>query len=214
RGIVISTGDKHFRYARSTIDSLRNIHNCTLPIEVIFNGDRDLSKENQKLLGKYKNIYLTDISTYFKNDIIKVNGWAIKPFAILASRFEEVILLDADVFYLRNPEELFEEEGYRKTGTFFFRDRTLFPGSNPASVWLKEWMINPLPETRKSRFWNEKSYHEMESSTVVLHKTKTILGLLNTCIFNEYKYRNDVYKMVYGDKETFWIGFDMARQSY
>jgi len=215
RGIVISTGNRHFRYARSTIDTLRNILNCTLPIEIIYNGDDDLSKENQYLLQDFENVYLTDFSTYFDNEIIKISGWAIKPFALLASRFEEVILLDADVLYLRNPEELFEEEGYKKTGTFFFRDRTLFPGSNPASVWLKEWMVNPLPETKQSRFWNEKSYHEMESSTVVLHKTKTILGLLNACILNEYNYRNDVvYKMVYGDKETFWIGFDMARQSY
>ncbi|ORX44686.1 hypothetical protein BCR36DRAFT_334292, partial [Piromyces finnis] len=215
RGIVISTGNKHFRYAKSTIDILRNIHNCTLPIEIIYNGDNDLSKENQKQLQNFKNIFLTDFSNYFDNDIINISGWAIKPFAILASRFEEIILLDADVLYLRNPEELFEEKGYIKTGTFFFRDRTLFPGSNPASVWLKEWMINPLPETRNSRFWNEKTYHEMESSTVVIHKTKTILGLLNTCILNEQKYRDEVvYKLVYGDKETFWIGFDMARQSY
>ncbi|ORX77880.1 hypothetical protein BCR32DRAFT_223066 [Anaeromyces robustus] len=122
--------------------------------------------------------------------------------------------MDADALYIRNPEELYEDEGYIKAGTLFFHDRTVYPGSNPGSKWLKSWM-NPLPETKKLRFYNELSYHEMESSTVLIHKTKNLLGLLAVCKLNEEKYRNDVlYKMTYGDKETFWIGFDMARQHY
>jgi len=215
KGIVICTGDKHFKLARSSIDTLRNILNCTLPIEVFYNGESDLSLENINILKEYNDVYVSDFSTYFNNEIINVSGWAIKPFAILASRFEEVILMDADVLYLRNPASLFENKHYQEKGTLFFQDRTLNPGLSLGSQWVKEWMNNPLPETRASRFWKEKTSHEMESSTVVMHKTKTILGLLNVCKFNEYRFRLDVvYKMVYGDKETFWMGFDMARQSY
>ena len=215
KGIVISTGDYHFKYAISTINTLRHVLNCTLPIEVFYSDENDLSSENQQLLAEFDNVYVSDLSNYSNNEIIDVNGWATKPFAILASRFEEVILMDADVLYLRDPSELFKEKGYIEKGTLFFRDRTLYPGSHKGSKWLKEWMINPLPETEASRFWNEQSIHEMESSTVVIHKIKTILGLLNVCKLNELNYRQGViYKMVYGDKETFWMGFDMARQPY
>ena len=49
---------------------------------------------------------------------------------------------------------------------------------------------------------------------MVIHKSKNILGLLAACKLNEKNYRNIVYSHVYGDKETFWIGFDMARQPY
>ncbi|KAL6635796.1 mannosyltransferase putative-domain-containing protein [Neocallimastix sp. 'constans'] len=216
RGIVICTGNYHFKYARSTIDILRNVLNTELPIEVFYNGERDLSLENRNLLiNEFENIYLSDITNYFDNNIVNISGWAIKPFSILASRFEEVILMDADALFLRDPIELFKEKGYQEKGTLFFRDRTLFPGENSASKWLKSWLINPLPETKELRFWNEQTEHEMESSTVVIHKIKTILGLLNVCKLNEYAIRQDVvYNKVYGDKETYWIGYDMARQPY
>jgi len=216
KGIVICTGDKYFKYVHSTINSLRSILHCQLPIEITYLGDNDLSSNHRKLLEEeFDNIYFNDISNTFKNSIVGIEGWAIKPFALLASRFEEIIMLDADVTYLRNPEELFEEEGYRKTGTFFFKDRTLNQGNHNGAKWLKSWMIDPLPVTKESRFWKETSEHEMDSSTVVIHKTKTLLGLLAVCKFNEYYTRYEVvYQKVLGDKETFWMGFDMARQPY
>eukprot|EP00833_Pecoramyces_ruminatium_P016953 jgi/Orpsp1_1/1190985/evm.model.d7180000082675.1 len=215
RGIVICTGNHHFNLAISTIDTLRYVLNSKLPIEVFYNGENDLSVDRRELLKEFENVYISDITNYFDNRIIDISSWAIKPFSILASRFEEVILIDADALYLRDPIELFKEKGYQEKGTLFFRDRTLFPGSNSASKWLKSWMYDPLPETKELRFWNELTEHEMESSTVVIHKTKTLLGLLNVCKLNEKIIRQDVvYRKVYGDKETYWIGFDMSRQPY
>jgi len=215
KGIVLCVGDEQFKYAISTIDSIRNVINSTLPIEIFYNGEGDLSIENQTKLKEFKDVYISDISTYFDRTMINIKGWAIKPFAILASRFEEVILMDADVIYLHDPAELFEEEGYLTMGTLFFKDRTLYPGPTKELKWIKEWLVDPLPETQSLRFFNEKSKHEMESSTVLIHKTKTLIGLLSVCKLNEGKLREDVmYKAVYGDKETFWIGFDMAQQHY
>jgi len=215
RGIVICTGHKHFRYARSTIDSLRNVLNCTLPIQVFYNGNDDLPVEEQDILWKYDNISVDDISYYFDNQAINIEGWAIKPFAVLASKFEEVIIIDADVVYLHDPEELFDNKNYQKTGTIFFRDRTLYPGINHRVRWLHYWMEDPLPESKNTRFYNYETIYEMDSSTVVIHKTKTLLGLLTTCKLNEGNIRTEVvYKVVHGDKETFWMGYDMARQHY
>jgi len=215
RGIVICAGDGHFRFAISTVDALRNIIESDLPVEIFYNGEGDLSIENRKKFQEYKDVYVSDITKYFDDEPLKIGGWAIKPFSILASRFEEVILMDADAMYIRDPAILFEDEGYIETGTVFFRDRTLFPGPHSGSQWLKNWMVDPLPETKALRFWNEETAHEMESSTVVINKSKTILGLLAVCKFNEQRIRDDVvYKHVHGDKETFWMGFDMARQHF
>jgi len=215
RGIVICAGDGHFKYAISTIDTLRNIIETDIPIEIFYNGESDLSVENRKRFQEYKNVYLSDITKYFDEGPLQIGGWAIKPFSILASRFQEVLLMDADAMYIRDPSILFEDEGYIKTGTVFFRDRTLFPGPHVGSQWLKQWMVDPLPETKSNRFWNEETAHEMESSTVVIDKSRVILGLLATCKFNEKDVRDEVvYKYVHGDKETFWMSFDMARQHY
>jgi len=188
RGIVICAGDYHFKFAISFIDTLRNIIETEIPIEIFYNGEDDLSIENRKKFQEYKDVYVSDITKYFDDKPLTIGGWAIKPFSVLASRFEEVILMDADAMYIRDPAILFEDEGYKKTGTVFFRDRTLFPGPHGGSEWLKEWMVDPLPETKASRFWNEESAHEMESSTVVIDKSRTILGLLATCKFNEQKF--------------------------
>jgi len=187
RGIVICAGDGHFKFAISTIDTLRNIIESDLPVEIFYNGDEDLSLENRKKFQEYKDVYVSDISKYFDDEPLKISGWAIKPFSVLASRFQEVILMDADAMYIRDPAVLFEDEGYIKTGTVFFRDRTLFPGPHGGSQWLQSWMVDPLPETKALRFYNEESAHEMESSTVVLDKSRVILGLLATCKFNEQK---------------------------
>jgi len=215
RGIVMCVGNGHFNFARSSIDTLRNVVKTKLPIEIFYNGRHDLDEYCREELSKFDNIYLRDISEYFDHKIIDLGGWAIKPFSILASRFEEVILMDADSVYMRDPAILFEDEGYKEKGTVFFRDRTLFPGSHGGSQWLKSWMVDPLPDTRELRYWKEETSHEMESSTVVINKTKNILGLLSVCKLNEKRIRDEVvYEHVHGDKETFWIGFDMARQPY
>jgi len=214
KGIVICVPNRYFHLVRNSIDTFRNVLNTTLPIEIFYNNDEDLSMENRKILMKYNNIYISDISKYFNNDITKIRRWAIKPFAILASRFEEVILIDADAFYIKDPSELFNDSGYIEKGSLFFKDRTL-KYTSKRYKFLKSFIINPLPETKELDIWNKKSNHGIESSTIVIHKTKALLGLLNVCKLNEQKIRDEVvYKFVYGDKETFWIGFEMSRQSY
>ena len=212
KGIVICASNDYFHLVKSNIEIFRNVFNSNLPIEIFYN--KDLSYNNQLTLMKYKNVYVSDISKYFNNTIIGINRYSIKPFAILASRFEEVILLDADCFYLNDPSILFNDKGYKDKGSLLFKDKTMNP-SNDTYNWLKSFIRNPLPETKVSRIWNNKSKFEIESSTVVIHKIKTLFGLLNICKLNEKEIRSKVvYKFVYGDKETFWIGFEMSRQNY
>ncbi|ORX75083.1 hypothetical protein BCR32DRAFT_194851, partial [Anaeromyces robustus] len=214
KGLVISVGNHHFNFARSTIDNLRNIIKSDIPIEIFYYGDNDLSEDKRNILSKYDNVYLSDLSTYFNNSQLRLEGFALKPFSILASRFEEVILIDADTVYLRDPMTLFNDTGYIKKGTLFFQDRHFETSPFDSYKWLKTWINNPLPDTTKLRIWNEKTIDQMESSTVVINKSKGILGLLAACKLNEEKYKSIVYKHVYGDKETFWIGYEIARQPF
>ncbi len=50
----------------------------------------------------------------------RLNGWELKPYAILNCPYREVLLLDADNIALRNPEALFELPEYAKTGAIFW----------------------------------------------------------------------------------------------
>ena len=52
-------------------------------------------------------------------------GFAIKPFAYMASSFQNAMLIDADIIFLKSPTEIFKSNLFIETGALFFRDRTL-----------------------------------------------------------------------------------------
>lgn len=55
---------------------------------------------------------------YFDEDFagLQGGGWAIKVFAILASEYQQVVIMDADAVWLQNPEIVLDEPGYLETG--------------------------------------------------------------------------------------------------
>ena len=52
-----------------------------------------------------------------------LRGWELKSFALLHSRFAEVLLLDADNVPVRNPEYLFETPRFQETAAVLWPDR-------------------------------------------------------------------------------------------
>ncbi|KAG7391048.1 hypothetical protein PHYBOEH_006813 [Phytophthora boehmeriae] len=53
----------------------------------------------------------------------KFRGFDIKVLAVVYSRFQEVMLLDADTLFFQSPMALWETDKYKSTGTLFFHDR-------------------------------------------------------------------------------------------
>ncbi|GMF35668.1 unnamed protein product [Phytophthora lilii] len=53
----------------------------------------------------------------------KFRGFDIKVLAVVYSRFQEVMLLDADTLFFQSPMSLWDISKYKKTGTLFFNDR-------------------------------------------------------------------------------------------
>jgi hypothetical protein len=51
-----------------------------------------------------------------------LRGWELKAYAILHSRFREVLLLDADNVAVTDPEYLFQTPEFRRTGAIFWPD--------------------------------------------------------------------------------------------
>lgn len=206
-GIVFCVGDNHYEHAVTSIRALREVLQSQIPIEIFYIDEKDLSPKNREYLEtKFSNVKTVDISKILDSNWTKLGGWAIKPFSMLASSFTEVILIDADVFFLRKPEELLSDPAYIKTGTLFFYDRTILPN------WTKgrDWMLSFLPtysdQISRSRWWSLTSSHEQESGVVVINKSKSLLGLLSTCKMNAKKERDEVtYKHVHGDKEVCFL---------
>jgi alpha 1,3-mannosyltransferase len=70
---------------------------CSLPIEIYYNGPKDLDKELIDILHDEEGVSVVDVSGFLppllRNSI---SGWGIKPLAMLVSSFQEFVFIDAD----------------------------------------------------------------------------------------------------------------------
>ncbi|KAG0222488.1 mannosyltransferase putative-domain-containing protein [Mortierella sp. GBAus27b] len=216
RGLIFCAGNPQFEFVVTSIQAIRSRLKSELPIQVFHMGDDDLSKDRQQYLSEMtSNIEVLDVTQVLDNDYMKLGGWAIKPFAILASSFEEVMFVDADAYFLQDPAVLFEDPGYQATGALFFYDRTLFPNWDLGKNWLRS--ITPFLSSfpPKSRMFRLLTSHEQESGVVVINKRTRLMGLMAICKSNSKWERELVsYRIFHGDKETFWTGFELIQEPY
>lgn len=204
RGIVFTAGDKQAPYLLTSIRSIRN-QGCDLPIEVMYLGNDDLSESSRDKLESLPNVVSRDLSLMVHDEGWRLAGWAAKPFAILLSSFREVIFIDADALFFRNPEELFSEPSYQETGALFFKDRLIMPESK--KDFLRQILPMPISkQARSSRFWTGESGHMQESGVVVVDKWRHFVALLTVARMNgpdrdgnKAEGRVGVYDMVFGE---------------
>ncbi|KAJ0106838.1 hypothetical protein J7T55_014913 [Diaporthe amygdali] len=224
-GIVIPAGNNNVRFAAHLISSLRNVLNSRLPIQIVYAGDRDLSASNRHFLAELvassgQALDFLDILTVFDDSTLKLQegGWAIKPFAVLGSNFEKIVLLDSDAVFLQKPEVLLDHSGFQHTGALLFRDRLLWQHAfSDRHQWWHSQIKRPSDELNTSLVWTQEYAEEGDSGVVVVDKSRTdvFMGLLHICWQNSYDVREEVtYKITYGDKETWWMGFELAGSSY
>ncbi|CAJ2504766.1 Uu.00g121600.m01.CDS01 [Anthostomella pinea] len=240
RGIVLTAGDDQAPYLLTTIYSFRELgcrlpieimylgdsdlgEDYRSELEVKKSPDQKPPRESEEwnaikltrhVSQDLPGVVTRDMSQMVNDSGSAPAGWAAKPYAILLSSFREVIFIDADSLFFQNPEILFESPDYIGTGALFFRDRLIMPESKKR--WLQQVMPQPIPKlARQSRWWTGESGHMQESGVVVVDKWKHFVALLLICRFNGSDRdtrdgKEGVYEMMYGDKETFWIGFLLA----
>lgn len=201
RGIVLTAGDMQAPFLLTTIASFRKL-GCQLPIEVMYLGDSDLSEDFRADLEGIPGVITRDIAPMVSDEGWKLAGWAAKPFAMLLSSFREVIFIDADSAFFRNPEELFDDPGYKKTGALFFKDRLILPENKKR--WLQQILPQPMSRNvRQSRLWTGESGHMQESGVVVVDKWRHFVAMLFVTLLNgperdHAEGRVGVYELMYG----------------
>lgn len=223
RGIVVPAGEKNLRMACHLVASLLHTHDTALPIEIAYAGDADLSPEKRELMAELfpdSDVRFLDVLSVFNDATLDLarGGWAIKPFAVLASSFSEVILADADTVFLQPPEVLFAQPGYVAKGALFFHDRLIDKGRYKGRTeWWKAQVARPSPEVKKSLAWTEGYAEEGDSGVVVVDKGRlgVWIGLLHAAWQNSKAVREKVtYRVTYGDKESWWFGMELTEGGY
>jgi hypothetical protein len=225
RGIIIAVGggQESIRFASHLIVSLRQVLHSKLPIQIAYAGDEDLSPRDRTRIQSLKgatDIEFLDVLSVFNDTTLKLQGggWAIKPFALLASKFEQAILIDADAVFLQKPERLFDQAPYVNKGAYLFHDRLLWRFQFPERhIWWRDQIKEPSAELLKSQVWLERYSEECDSGVVVVDKSQLpiFVGLLHVAWQNTKAVRDEVtYKLGHGDKESWWLGFELTGSPY
>lgn len=181
KGIVMCAGGvTYFTCAWVNISLLR-MNGCTLPIEVWYSGN-ELNDDATTAL-KLLNVRCRNCKDYTTQD---VTGYAMKPFAILHSDFEEVLFLDADNSCVKDPSFLFDSAEYRRFGAVFWPDLWTTDRKNPI------WKITGAKDFDSA---------EQESGQILINKGQCWKALNLCWHFNLH--HQDYYRMLLGDKDTF-----------
>ena len=206
-GIVMCVGASRTLYAAHLISTLRNVLGSTLPIQIAYAGDDDLppAKRNA-LISLGPDIEALDLLEYFGTGGAGLEDahWGQKPFALLASRFERAILVDADVIFLQKPDDVFSTEpGLVATGTLFWHDRAIRCSFKPVREWLQSVLgyREPSAMLKRSMLWKDDVWHQQESGVVCVDKAriKVFMSVVFAAWMNSGSVRDDeTYQHVWG----------------
>jgi hypothetical protein len=199
RGIVICAGGvQYFTNAWVCINRLR-ASGCRLPIELWYRNSKEFDKVMRTLVSGLgvECINAEEKQLLYPHRI--GGGWGVKAYALLYSRFQQVLLLDADNLVVRDPEFLFQGEEFLKTGAIFWPDYDHPKTDKKIAVW-RSCGIRIPPEP------------EFESGQIVVDKTRCWKPLNLALWFNANS--DFYYQYLHGDKETFHLAFRKLKQPY
>lgn len=215
RGIVMCVGNEFVSASIQSLLVLKHL-NSSLPVVISHAGNFDLDQENrQRILDARPDVQFMDLCKLVDCIALDFDRWDSKPFALLASPFEETILMDADAVFVQRPEVLLSNPLYLEHSALFFKDRTLFGGNRYLTEWITKMMPKPLSKSiLESRIFGGKSNYEQESGVVVVNVKRHLFALLATCFLNTPGVREEMHAYMHGEKETFWMGFELADHRY
>ena len=199
-GIVIAAGGLHYLVNAWVCVRVLRRHGCALPIEVWHLGPEEMPPVFSRLLAA-QGVECIDAHRRLADlPVRQLRGWALKPYAVLASRFRHVLLLDADNVPARDPSFLFETPEYGRSGAIFWPDRSDRPGLPGAFLRANHpaWRLTGLEHRGDPSF---------ESGQACIDKARCWRALSLALWMNEHA--DFWYQFVYGDKDTFHLAWRM-----
>jgi hypothetical protein len=197
RGIVIPAGGpRYLPSAWVCISMLRRL-NCRLPIQLWHLGPGEVSEDFAQLVAGMGVQCVDGWEIRRRHPARILNGWELKPYAMLHSGFREVLLLDADNVPLADPEYLFETPEFRETGAVFWPDYGRL--AEKRSI----WQLCGVPYRDEPEF---------ESGQALVDTGRCHRAMRLTVWFNEHS--DFFYKHIHGDKDTFHMGFHKTQTPF
>lgn len=225
-GIVIGGGGKYSLQAYAVISVIRQLK-TSLPIEVLIPSsvaqDQPFCELLKHKFDDVKCIYLQDI---FDDEFLKTHefhAFQYKSLALMASSFQNVLLLDADNFPLKNIDDIFDNELFDNNGMIVWPDfwrRTTHPffyESAGIEIDLKRRIRNFYNHVDELSDDPKTPYHDFkgalpdpssETGEFMINKEKHWKSLILSLYYNVhgpnvFYHLFSQYAAGQGDKETF-----------
>ncbi|HEX8913936.1 MAG TPA: hypothetical protein VF796_16425 [Humisphaera sp.] len=197
RGIVICGGGaKYFTCAWVCINMLRRL-GCALPVELWHLGADEMPPALRSLVEPLGVRCVDGAAMRVTRPARILNGWELKPYAIIHSAFREVLALDADNVPVIDPTYLFDAPEYAGCGAVFWPDYGRLARSRAA------WSLTGVEYRDEPEF---------ESGQIVVDKSRCAEPLSLTMWMNEHS--DFWYRHVHGDKETFHLAWRKLDRPY
>jgi hypothetical protein len=172
---------------------------CRLPIQLWYLGAGELDAKMMRAMDSLGVECVDALKVRSFHPVRRLGGWELKPFSILYSPFQEVLLLDADNVPVADPEYLFGAPEFRTVGAVFWPDYPVKTNIRVKAVWRSSGLRLPKEA-------------EFESGQILVDKSRCWRALRLSLWFNEHS--DFYYRYIQGDKDTFHLAFRKLRQPY
>ncbi|RLN06438.1 hypothetical protein BBJ28_00011420 [Nothophytophthora sp. Chile5] len=237
KGVVMCMHNAAVPMGLSLVRELRCLGNQEL-IQVYHCFSDEMSdRSRQLLLETDSRLEIVDVCSdlvdrgVLKREVAEqFRSWWIKPLALYHTDLAEVMLMDVDDLFVRDPAVLRTTPGYKRTGTTFFYDRVLYSrewfnqdveGSTYLETLLSDFDYaafglsegRKVPKNLRESFaFKGEASHEQDSSLVIVDKSRAGQAMaVMLWLITEQRFERE---FSYGDKETFWIAYALAKQEY
>ncbi|EEY63891.1 uncharacterized protein PITG_02394 [Phytophthora infestans T30-4] len=211
RAVLLCMHDEVLALGVSLVRELRCLGNQEL-IQVYHCGSEELSDDAIDLLFTVDDrLEIVDVcSDLASREVItdkmagKFRNWWIKPLAVYHTDVRHVILMDVNDIVIKNPVILRDLEEYNKTGTTFFYDRVhshcteFVNGGDGDGKYLPKLFSN-FPYDQFNVTGGENTSRRANGMDIMLW------------FITKERFR---FRYSFGDKETFWLSFEMAHVPY
>ena len=212
RGIVTLGGtSRYFTSAWVLVSVLRKL-GCNLPIEWWYTDATEMDHDMIALAESIPGVKCREAG--------KMRGWQAKVHAIMKSRFQEVLFLDADQVPTADPSYLFDQPEYQQTGSVLWPD---LPNKHGCDVTADAFKLCGLSVPGRDRLPSHdkpSDYRPVESGQILLDKARC-WSALNVCLdmntHADFWYPEPKGKrewLFYGDKSTFYLSWEMTKTPY
>jgi putative mannosyltransferase len=179
------------------VNVLRRVVNSELPIQLWHIGPRELGTVEAAMFEPLGVEVVDALELTPTWPARTLGGWELKAYALVHSRFTEVLLLDADNVAVVDPAFLFGTPQFADTGALAWPDTVRFSQDSPI------WELSGVP------FRDEPAW---ESGQLLVDKSRCWHALQIALHMNMHS--DSFYPYTHGDKDTFHLAWILAGASW